>query len=346
MPLTLVTLGGGRLEARLAAALSGLDVLPLAPQALSAGGSDRRLLFAVHVDAFGPDARFTELLRLLRMHPACMAGSVAGLVFDGESELDTKQCARQLALALSLAGCTLPGKPLAEGTASLYNQHVLAAQLGLGLEETFLHQIRSLAGRVLAFSSPRFAQPRLLMLHASENRQSNTLWLGRQVLARLPKSLQTRELSLQNGTVYDCRGCSFDACRHFAESGVCFYGGAISNQVFPAILQSDALLFLCPNYNDAVSANLTALFNRLTNLLIRQDLHGKYLFGIVVSGYSGSDLVAMQLLGAMCMNKTAILPPRFCLMQTANDPGSVQRADGISARLDAFAAQIQNTLLR
>ena len=100
------------------------------------------------------------------------------------------------------------------------------------------------------------------------------------------------------------------------------------------------MLFLCPNYNDAVSANLMALFNRLTNLLVTQDLYDKYLYGIVVSGYSGSDIVARQLLGAMCLNKTAILPPRFCLMQTAHDAGSVQKADGIDARLDAFAAQI------
>ena len=33
-----------------------------------------------------------------------------------------------------------------------------------------------------------------------------------------------------------------------------------------------------------------------------------------VSGYSGGDLVARQLLGAMCLNKTAMLPPRFCLI--------------------------------
>ena len=83
-----------------------------------------------------------------------------------------------------------------------------------------------------------------------------------------------------------------------------------------------------------------ALFNRLTNLLVKQDLYQKYLYGIVVSGYSGSDIVARQLLGAMCLNKTAILPPNFCLMQTAHDPGSVRTADGIDARITEFAARI------
>ena len=108
--------------------------------------------------------------------------------------------------------------------------------------------------------------------------------------------------------------------------------------------ESDALLLLCPNFNDAVSANITAFFNRLTNLLVLRDLSEKYVFAIVVSGYSGSDLVARQILGAMSMNKGAILPPQFCLMQTANDPGSAQKSEGIAGRLDAFAAAMQRSL--
>ena len=178
------------------------------------------------------------------------------------------------------------------------------------------------------------------MLHASDNRRSNTVWMGNQILQRLPDTFDKRVISLQNGSIHDCRGCSYEACLHFAEASRCFYGGSISDEVLPAIRDCNAMLFLCPNYNDAVSANLMALFNRLTNLLVTQDLYDKYLYGVVVSGYSGSDIVARQLLGAMCLNKTAILPPRFCLMQTAHDAGSVQKADGIDARLDAFAAQI------
>ena len=32
-------------------------------------------------------------------------------------------------------------------------------------------------------------------------------------------------------------------------------------------------------------------------------------------------------------------------MQTANDPGSAQKSEGIAGRLDAFAAHIAQTLL-
>ena len=124
------------------------------------------------------------------------------------------------------------------------------------------------------------------------------------MLARLPDAFETKTISLQNGSIHDCRGCSYEACLHFAAQSRCFYGGSISDEVLPAISACDAMLFLCPNYNDAVSANIMALFNRLTNLLVKQDLYQKYLYGIVVSGYSGSDIVARQLLGAMCLNKT------------------------------------------
>ena len=102
----------------------------------------------------------------------------------------------------------------------------------------------------------------------------------------------------------------------------------------------DALVTLCANYNDALSANLTACVNRLTALFRQQRFYDKRLFGLIVSGYSGSELVARQLLGTMCLNKTAMLPPRFCMMQTANDLAAVQRIDGIDGQLDRFAEQM------
>lgn len=64
----------------------------------------------------------------------------------------------------------------------------------------------------------------------------------------------------------------------------------------------------------------------------------------MVSGYSGSDLVAQQLLGTMCFNKTAILPGRFCLMQTAHDPGSVRKVSGIGRRMAQFAQHMVTVL--
>ena len=294
------------------------------------------VLFAAALDEYGPDETFFGLLRTFRKYPDCLNGCLGGVFIDGAGELYTKQAARELVLAANLAGCAFPGKPLVEGTGSLYNQHIQAGLLHLSWEQTYAHQLAQLAQRLLQFELPSFDRPKLLMLHASDNMRSNTVWLGKQVLAHLPATFETKTISLQNGSIHDCRGCSYEACLHFAAQSRCFYGGSISDEVLPAISACDAMLFLCPNYNDAVSANIMALFNRLTNLLVKQDLYQKYLYGIVVSGYSGSDIVARQLLGAMCLNKTAILPPKFCLMQTAHDPGSVRTVAGIDARITEF----------
>ena len=338
--LTLVRIGhSARLERLLPQALAGLRVKELPPERIEQAAGCR-LLFAAALDEYGLDETVCRLLRTLRKYPDCLSGSYGGVIVDGAGELYTKQTARELVLAANQAGCAFPGKPLVEGTGSLYNQHIQAGILHLSWEQTYAHQLRQLAQRLLEFEPPCFARPKLLMLHASDNKRSNTVWLGEQVLARLPDAFEIKTISLQNGSIHDCRGCSYEACLHFAAQSRCFYGGSISDEVLPAISACDAMLFLCPNYNDAVSANIMALFNRLTNLLVKQDLYQKYLYGIVVSGYSGSDIVARQLLGAMCLNKTAILPPDFCLMQTAHDPGSVRTADGIDARITEFAARI------
>lgn len=333
-----------RLDRLLKAALEDREVQFLPLEALARGVQGQRLLFAVAIDALGVDEEFVRLLRVLRGSGARLRSCVAGIVVDGVDELYTKSAAQELALAANMAGCAFPGKPLVEGTGSLYNQHILARRMDLSWEETYFTRARQLVDRLLAFEPLRFDKPKVLMLHASDNQRSNTVWLGRELLRRLPEHFSVREISLQNGTIHDCRGCSYAACLHFSQNGTCFYGGAISREVLPAIRECDAMLFLCPNYNDAVSANLMALFNRMTNLLVQQELLDKYLFGVVVSGYSGSDLVARQLLGALCFNKTVMLPPRFCMMETAHDPGSAQRLAGVESRLDEFAAHMTSVL--
>lgn len=306
---------------------------------------NRRLLFALATDDHGADEEALRLLRRLRARPGCLDGSVGAVIVDGTSELYTKRLAQELVLAASLAGCTFPGKPLVEGTGSLYNQHILAERYGLSLRETYFHRARELVRRLDTFSPPSFEHPRLLVLHASEYGRSSTLSLWTSLRNRLSDRMEIREVALQNGTIHDCRGCTYSTCLHFAQNGTCFYGGAIAETVLPAIRDCNAMLFLCPNYNDAVGANITALFNRLTGLLLQCDLYDKYLFGLVVSGYSGSDLVAQQLLGAMCLNKTAMLPPRFCMMQTANDPSALQHIPSLDAQLDAFADSLHAALL-
>lgn len=305
----------------------------------------RRVLFAVSVGEHGMDTDICTLLIHLRRDASAMEGSFAMMLIDGEGEYHTKQLARMLTHAACEAGCTFPGKPLVEGTGSLSNLHITAKRLGITPEEAYPLLARGLVERLLGFEAPRFERPRVLMLHASVHATSNTLALGEAVCDLLRDCCELSEISLQNGTIHDCRGCSYKTCSHFAQTNECFYGGSIVEEVFPALMDANALLLLCPNYNDSVSANIMAFINRLTALLVNNSFYDKYLYAVVVSGYSGGDLVAQQVLGALCLNKTFILPPRFCLAETANDPGNAMGAPGVEARLSAFSHGMRAQLL-
>ena len=308
--------------------------------------ADQKILFALALSEHGLDADVMLLIAFLRVHPRAMEGSVGAMIVDGAGELFTKQTADMLALAANLAGCRFPGKPLVEATASLDNWRVQAVRREVSTEEAYRQASRELILRLVDFSPVPHDRPKVLLLHASDRSTSNTLQIGAAITERLANDCDIREISLQNGAIFDCRGCSYKTCAHFARQNSCFYGGVITNDVYPAINECDALLLLCPNYNDSASANILAFINRLTSVLVYNSLYEKYLYAVVVSGYSGSDLVAQQVLGALCLNKTFMLPPRFCLMQTANYPGEAMQAEGIVQRIDEFTANMKQTLCK
>ena len=165
------------------------------------------------------------------------------------------------------------------------------------------------------------------------------------VKAGLPPEVEITEICLRNGTIADCVGCSYTTCLHFGERGGCFYGGPMVDEVFPAVRECDALVMLCANYNDALAANLTAFINRLTALYRQARFYDKRLYGLVVSGYSGGDIIARQLISALNMNKSFYLPPRFCLLETANEKGSLAKLPGIARRGMEFAGRMMELSL-
>lgn len=328
----------GRLGETLGAALAGREV-----RFWETGQSleRKRLLFAFSLPGNGFNAGLCGLLAWLRDHPGCLRGSVGGVVIDGAGDLYTKAAGRDLVLAASLAGCALPGRPLVEATGGLCNFTVQAKNAGCGLEEAYRLAVRELAGRVLDFKPPRRKRPKVLALHASSRATSNTLALWGRVRERLEAAgCEVAEIGLRNGTLEDCAGCPYTTCLHFGERGGCFYGGVMVQEVFPAIREADAAVLLCPNYNDALSANLTAAINRLTALYRTTSFGEKAVFAIVVSGYSGGDIVAGQAVSALCLNKGFWLPAGACLMETANDAGAAMALPGIGERLDRFAGNI------
>ena len=311
---------------------------------LSALGGER-ILFLVPLKEDGVNHAAYDLLSFLRAHPGILRGSVGGIWVDGIGDLYTKALGRDLMLAASLAGCAFPGRALVEGTGTLLNFSVQAKNGGCSLEEAYRRAVRDLAKRVADFAPMKKEQPHLVVLHASNHRTSNTLALWSRVKERLGDRFAITEVGLRSGTLVDCAGCPYTMCLHFGEKGECFYGGVMVHQVYPAIRDADAVVLLCPNYNDALSANLTACINRLTALYRTVSFQEKAVFAVVVSGYSGSDIVASQVLGALSMNKGFRLPPEFCLMETANDAGTAVLLPGIEERLDRFAETIRKEML-
>lgn len=305
----------------------------------------RRLLFAVPLGRFGVNTACTQLLLRLREEPALLEGCLSAMIVDGGSELYTKSAAAELAFALNTAGSALIGRPLVEATGSLANFRIRAKVGGTDPDGAYRAAAGDLVDRLLADDLPVQETPEILVLHASSYHTSNTMQLWAQLRARLEDRCRITEIGLRNGAVSDCSGCPYTACLHFGEQGRCFYGGLMQDEVWPAVLRAQAVVLLCPNYNDALSANLTAFINRMTGLFRQTHFYDKAVFAVIVSGYSGGDIVARQIISALNMNKSFYLPPRFAMIETANDPGEALRLDGIGARLDGFAARIRETLL-
>ena len=314
----------------------------------------RRLLFIASLGPLGINTEAWAMMAEFRRHSDCLAGSVAAIIVDAASEFYTKDLARLLVFTMNNAGALFIGRPLVEGTGSLANFQIIAKNLGTDLTGAYRASLRDLIDRLLAFPGAPHADAdpaapprpaRLLCIHASNRETSNTLTLWNKVKACLDPAVHVREVALRNGEIRDCNACHFDMCMYYSRRSSCFFGGTIVEEVYPALSECDAVIMLCPNYNDALGANMTALINRLTALYRNTPFSDKYLYAIVVSGYSGGDILAQQLIGSLNMNKAFILPPYFALTETANAPGSIDLIPGIDERAAAFAADISRRLV-
>lgn len=307
------------------------------------GAGFSRLLFVIDLGADGINLEYQCLLRVLRTHPHLLDGWLGGVIIDATTELYTKSVAQELVFTANMSGCAFVGRSLVEGTGSLRNFTVTAHKLGTDdLMAAYTDSACGLVRAIMAFAGYHRAMPKLTVLHASNHKTSNTFALWHAVSAELD-GFAIEEIGLRNGAVQDCSGCPYKTCLHFGEKESCFYGGIMVENVYPSVKSADAIVMICPNYNDAISANLTAFINRLTALYRKRQFYDKAVFACIVSGYSGCDILAKQLIAALNMNKSFYLPGHFALMAMANDPGSVMQLDGIDARVREFAHTITRT---
>lgn len=304
---------------------------------------NKRVLFAINLGESGINLEYLGFLKKMRVDDQFLRGSVGALIVDGSTELYTKAVARELVFCANRSGCTFVGKPLVEATGSMTNFNTLAMTLETDNIGAYRHSAKTLVQQLQRFEYPKSDRPNILALHASNYATSNTLGIWKMVEKHLT-GCELHELTLRNGAVFDCIGCPYTQCLHLGERGHCFYGGAIVEDVFPAVRACNALVLLCPNYNDAVGANIAAFINRLTSLYRNTRFYDKYLFGIIVSGYSGGDIVAQQLISGLNMNKSFLLPAWFSMLETAHAPGRAASIPGVEERAERFADNMLNML--
>ena len=185
-----------------------------------------------------------------------------------------------------------------------------------------------LALRLKTYIFAKIEEPKITVLYSNPNKGSNTLNLWNMVSKHL-ENFEITTILIENGKIQDCKGCSYKLCVHYGKHNSCFYGGIMVQDVLPSIEKSDGVIWLCPNYNDSYTANISATINRLTVLYNKINFYNKNMFGIIVSGNSGSDSVSKQLIGSLNINKGFNLAPNSILTATSNDPNAILQIDDI-----------------
>lgn len=308
---------------------------------------NKKILFAAELNVTGINIELFKMLEKIKLGgDNFLEGSVGSVVLNSDNEYFTRNIARMIILYANMAGCLFIGRPLTEATGSLKNFSSYQKKYNVDLYEACVEECKKSVKTLADFNAKHFEKPKILALHASNYKTSNTLALWQMVKENLNnQSVEIKEIHIENGSVVDCRGCVYTACKHFSKYTNCFYGGVMVEEVYPAIIESDILIMLCPNYNDSISANMSAVINRLTALFRKVKFYDKYLYSIIVSGHSGSDIIAQQLISALNINKTFMLPPKFALMETANDMGDIYKIEDIEIKAKNFAENIIKTTL-
>jgi multimeric flavodoxin WrbA len=303
-----------------------------------------RILFAIQINAWNLCPELSTFFMQLDPTARSLAQSEAAILIHSDSERYSRDFAVDLILRANELGCRFMGRPVVEAAKDLVNWKLMETVKHKTRQEICVTECEHLVARLVADNPVKKSHPSLLVLHASNAHTSSTLQLWALVKKNLPQAVRVQEIHIENGTVRDCIGCPYTTCKHFGEQMRCFYGGVMVEEIYPAILKADAILWICPNYNDALSANLTATVNRMTALFRTHNFYNKSLFGIVVSGNSGSECLQHQLISALNINKTFRLPPQFSLTATANDKNAILERSNIEFQAAEYARNLANEI--
>lgn len=307
---------------------------------------NKNIIFAIDLDELGFNLEIIDFIKriYIRNHRA-FKGSSSILLVNSPNEYYTKSFSQDIIFRLNNMGCGFPGHPVVENIIDSKNFMTWQLHLNMELFQITLEMCKRLGERyqeyIISQRNNNGGKKKLLALHASSRCTSNTLAFWHMIEEHIDRSnIDIQEFNVENGTIIDCKGCEFTTCMHYSKKNSCFYGGIITKELLPAIEESDIIVWICPNYNDAISAKLMAVVNRLTVLYRRHIPYEKKMYGIVVSGNSGSDSIGKQLIGALNINKGFMLPPNFMISAIANNPGDIYDVDNIELLSEYYAKNI------
>lgn len=308
--------------------------------------ANKKILFAIELEELGINIALEPFLQKLykSREKNQLENSVGAILIHSKEEMYTKTIASMLAFRLNTMGIRFPGRPMVEAPLNLRNYIPAKNRNGKSLEENCHIETRELSQRLSNYKieKNKSKNPKILTVHASEE-GSNTLYLWQLIKKYLKKDIANiKEIYIPNGEVKDCEGCSYTICKYFGKQKNCYYGGIMVEEVYPSILEADIFILLCPNYNDAITANLCAMINRLTAIFRHQKFYDKKVYSVIVSGSSGTEAIATQLIRALNMNKTFQLPPNFIVSAIANDRGSIKEITEIETIAEEFSKLIIN----
>lgn len=299
------------------------------------------LIFVCDLNEIGRDEGIDQLVKAWRSQS--LRGKTIGLICRTQNDWHTKTYARIMALIMNDLGAAVLGKALVEILPDYDNFSAWKKSSHMSLEEIAMSRISDLIQRMADFTHKKDEKPKILVIHSCSEKTSNTLALWRLVEASIQKKapqVEIQERYLARGSVTDCIGCDYKVCIGEAQKLNCVVGGQFVDEIMPSLEWANAVVWLCPNYNDTISADLIAVINRMSGFYRTRDLSHKSVYAVIVSGNSGTDAVANQLLGSLSLNKGYMLPPQFCLSEIASDPLSVLGKRGVQEKAEAFAGNI------
>lgn len=305
---------------------------------------NKKIIFALELPITGQSNGMNNIFLELFQDPRSLENSEGIVLVHSDFILNTKTSCQTIIYNANLLGCRFMGRPMVEATKDLINVMPLKRSHDQSLESILLDQCRDLGQRFFYIKNTRpKSNPKLLLIHSSNRARSNTYALWEKVAPHL-EGIEIEEINLWNKPIKDCIGCAYSICKARGMEEGCIYEDLVTDQVFPSLLRAQALIILAPNYNDMLGSNLISIINRLTALFRKQKFYDKQIFSIIVSGHSGIEALAKQLISSLNINKTFQLPPNFSLYAQASDPGSIHQIDSIDSLAYDFAKHIEKEI--